>query len=102
MPLITASHFLAFSAGMSPGNAVFTGVAFAPHVWASACAMSTSKPVILPLAVASSIGGKVGIRAVLECPGMLACARRSGDGEYCEDQSQGRQDGGLSALLLLD
>ena len=49
MPLITASHFFAFSAGMRPGNAVFTGFAVAPNVFASALAMSTSNPLIAPL-----------------------------------------------------
>src|SRR4051794_41286676 len=60
MPLITTSHFFALSAGMRPGNAVLTGRAVSPHVFASADAMSTSKPVILPLVVASSIGGDGG------------------------------------------
>src|SRR5437762_4061957 len=60
MPLITASHFFAFSAGIKPGNAVFTGFEVAPHVFASALAMSMSKPLIAPLVDASSIGGNVG------------------------------------------
>src|SRR2546422_5432955 len=60
MPLITASHFFEFSAGRSPGNAVLSGEAVSPHVGASFAAMSTSKPTILPLAVAYSIGGNVG------------------------------------------
>ena len=60
MPLITASHFFASSAGMRPGNAVFIGFAVAPHVFASAPAMSTSNPLIAPLDDASSIGGNVG------------------------------------------
>ena len=68
MPLMMASHFFALSAGMRPGNAVFTGFAFAPHVSASCCAMSTSKPVILPLAVASSMGGNVGSVQYLNVP----------------------------------
>src|SRR5438105_3178860 len=60
MPLITVSHFFAFSAGIRPGNAVLTGFEVFPNVSASECAMSTSKPVIAPLEEASSIGGKVG------------------------------------------
>src|SRR6266702_1386740 len=60
MPLITASHFFALSAGIRPGNAVFKGLAVAPHVFASALAMSTSKPLIAPLEEASSIGGNDG------------------------------------------
>src|SRR5262245_64173129 len=60
MPLITASHFFALSAGIRPGNAVLFAFAFAPHVFASASAMSTSKPLIAPLDEASSIGGNVG------------------------------------------
>src|SRR2546429_7354071 len=60
MPLITASHFFAFSAGISPGNAVFSGFAVAPNVFASALAMSTSNPLIAPLEEASSMGGNVG------------------------------------------
>src|SRR4051794_41098609 len=60
MPLITASHFFAFSAGRRPGNAVFTGAAVFPAARANADAMSTSKPTTLPLVVAYSIGGKVG------------------------------------------
>src|SRR5262245_49452229 len=60
MPLITASHFFALSAGIRPGNAVFNGFAVAPQVSASALAMSTSKPLIAPLEEASSIGGNVG------------------------------------------
>jgi hypothetical protein len=60
MPLITASHFFASSAGISPVNAVFRGFALAPHVFASALAMSTSNPLIAPLDEASSIGGNVG------------------------------------------
>src|SRR3954469_3460066 len=60
MPLITASQRFALSAGIRPGNAVFTGFEVAPHVSASLVAMSTSKPVILPLVVESSIGGNVG------------------------------------------
>src|SRR2546421_7249957 len=60
MPLITASHRFAFSAGINPGNAVFDAVAVAPHVAASFVAMSTSKPMILPLVVVYSIGGDVG------------------------------------------
>src|SRR5207248_70273 len=58
--LITASHFFAFSAGIRPGNAVLTGLEVAPHVFASALAMSTSKPMIAPLVDDSSIGGNVG------------------------------------------
>src|SRR6266568_1314319 len=60
IPLITASHFFALSAGISPGNGVFTGFELAPHVFASADAMSTSNPLIAPLGEASSIGGNVG------------------------------------------
>src|SRR5262245_62969037 len=60
MPLITVSHFFAPSAGIRPGNAVLFALALAPHVFASASAMSTSKPLILPLDEASSIGGNVG------------------------------------------
>src|ERR1044071_7474690 len=60
MPLMTASHFFAFRAGIRPGNAVFTGFEVAPHVFASALAMSTSKPLIAPLEEASSMGGNVG------------------------------------------
>src|SRR2546429_7175528 len=60
MPLITASHFFALSAGIRPGNAVFNGLLVAPHVFARALAMSTSNPVIAPLEVASSMGGNVG------------------------------------------
>src|SRR4051812_21867733 len=60
MPLITASHFFAFSAGRSPGNAVLTAAAVLENVFASAVAMSTSKPTILPLVVPYSIGGNVG------------------------------------------
>ena len=60
MPLITASHFFASSAGMRPGKAVFTAFAVAPQVLASAVAMSTSKPEIAPLGDASSMGGNVG------------------------------------------
>src|SRR2546421_7250036 len=60
MPLITASHLLALSAGIKPGKAVFTGWATPPNVAASFAAMSTSKPVIFPLEVASSIGGDGG------------------------------------------
>src|SRR5258707_13886280 len=60
MPLITASHFFAFSAGMRPGNAVLAADAVPPHVLASATAMSASKPTILPLVVVYSIGGNDG------------------------------------------
>src|SRR5512144_1660391 len=60
MPLITASHFFALRAGMRPGNAVFTGFAVAPNVFASAEAMSTSKPLIAPLEATYSIGGNDG------------------------------------------
>ena len=60
MPLITASHFFAASAARRPGNAVFDATAVAPHVAASFVAMSTSKPMILPLVVVYSIGGNVG------------------------------------------
>src|SRR5438874_10920322 len=60
MPLITASHRFAFSAGIRPGKAVFTGFATPPQVAASFTAMSTSKPLIAPLGDASSIGGDVG------------------------------------------
>src|SRR3954454_23082721 len=60
MPLITASHFFAFSAGIRPGHAVLTAAAWTSHVFSSAVAMSTSKPAILPLVVASYIGGNVG------------------------------------------
>src|SRR5260221_10815057 len=60
MPLITALQRFAFSAGISPGNAVFDAAAVAPHVAASFVAMSTSKPMILPLVVVYSIGGNVG------------------------------------------
>src|SRR5580765_8279600 len=57
---MTASHFFAFSAGISPGNAVFNGFAVAPNVCASAAAMSTSNPPTAPLEEASSIGGNEG------------------------------------------
>src|ERR1700675_556666 len=60
MPLITASERFAFSAGIKPGNAVFDATAVPPHVAASFVAMSTSKPMILPLVVVYSIGGNVG------------------------------------------
>src|SRR5439155_16373078 len=60
IPLITASHLFALSAGISPGNGVFTGFELAPHVFASAVATSTSNPLIVPLEEASSIGGNVG------------------------------------------
>src|SRR5262245_32075314 len=60
MPLIAASHFLALSAGIRLGKAVFSGLDVAPNVFASALAMSTSKPVILPPDVTYSIGGNVG------------------------------------------
>src|SRR5215471_3017063 len=60
MPLITASHFFAFSAGMRPGNAVFSGFDVAANVFASERAMSTSNPVIAPLVVTYSIGGNDG------------------------------------------
>src|SRR2546423_4175092 len=60
MPLITASHRFAFSAGIRPGKAVFTGFATPPQVAASFTAMSTSKPLIAPLGDASSIGGDGG------------------------------------------
>ena len=60
IPLITVSHFFAFRAGIRPGNAVLTALAVAPHVFASAPAMSTSNPLIAPLDAASSIGGNVG------------------------------------------
>src|SRR5581483_9995875 len=56
----TASHFFAFNAAMSPGNAVFSGFDVSPNVFASADAMSTSKPMIVPLVDVSSIGGNVG------------------------------------------
>src|SRR3954468_22487062 len=60
MPLITALHFCALSAGIRPGNAVFRAFAVSPHVFASALAMSMSKPLILPVADVSSMGGKLG------------------------------------------
>src|ERR1051326_8905955 len=60
MPLITALHLFAFSAAIRPGNAVFSGFDAAPQVFASALAMSTSKPMIFPLVVVYSIGGNVG------------------------------------------
>src|SRR5438105_4404564 len=60
MPMITPSHFFALSSGIRPGNAVLNGLAVAPHVFASALAMSTSKPLIAPLEEASSIGGNDG------------------------------------------
>src|SRR3954453_8463144 len=60
MPLMTASQRFEFSAGMSPGNAVFEAEAVSPHVFARAAAMSTSKPTILPLEVVFSIGGELG------------------------------------------
>src|SRR3954447_13133114 len=60
MPLITASQRFAFSAGSRPGKAVFVAAPVAPQVFASAAAMSTSKPTILPLVVVYSIGGNVG------------------------------------------
>src|SRR5947207_12026178 len=74
MPLITASHFLELSAGIRPGNAVFTGDAAAPHVFASATAMSASKPTTLPLVVAYSIGGNVGSVEYLNVGGWRAAA----------------------------
>src|SRR5207237_10293455 len=60
MPLITASHLLAPSAGSRPGNAVLTGFDPPPHCLPIAFAMSMSNPTIEPLVVADSIGGKVG------------------------------------------
>src|SRR5256885_13604697 len=60
MPLITASQRFAFSAGIRPGNAVFEATAVPPQVAASFVAMSTSKPMILPLVVVYSIGGNAG------------------------------------------
>ena len=74
MPLITASHFFAFSAGIKPGNAVFTGAAWPDQVFASAVAISTSKPTILPLVVASSIGGNVGSVQYLNVAAARPCA----------------------------
>src|SRR5262249_18608968 len=60
MPLIAASHFFAFSAGIRLGDAGFRGLGGAPNGFVSALAMSTSKPVILPPDVTYSIGGNVG------------------------------------------
>src|SRR5256885_8338552 len=60
MPLMSASQRFAFSAGMRPGNAVFEALAVPPHVAASFVAISTSNPMILPLVVVYSIGGKGG------------------------------------------
>src|SRR6476646_8313056 len=76
LPLITASHFFAFNAGISPGNAVFDAEAVPPHVFASATAMSASKPTILPLVVVYSIGGNVGsvhhLNVAVRCAEALA------------------------------
>src|SRR5216110_1813228 len=60
MPLITATHFFALSAGIRPGNAVFRGFAVAPNVFASALAISTSNPLIPPFVPTNSIGGNDG------------------------------------------
>src|SRR4029450_4596012 len=60
MPLMTASHFFAFNAGITPGKAVFNGFEVAPYVFASALAMSTSNPKIPPLGRTYSIGGNDG------------------------------------------
>src|SRR2546428_5101361 len=72
MPLITASHFFASSAGIRPANAVLTGFAVAPHVFAGGLAMSTSKPMIAPLGEVSSIGGNVGFVQYLNVPALFA------------------------------
>src|SRR2546421_12646958 len=90
MPLITASHLLALSAGIKPGKAVFTGWATPPNVAASFAAMSTSKPVIFPLEVASSIGGEGGSGRDLEVgAGDLPPARPS----PAEGANKGRRGG---------
>src|ERR1700730_4345334 len=60
MPLRTASHFFAPSAGSRPGKAVLTGVDEPFQSLPIAAAMSMSKPTIAPLVVADSIGGNVG------------------------------------------
>ena len=69
MPLMTASHFFAPSAGSSPGKAVLTGFDPPPHCVPIAFAMSMSNPTIEPLVVADSIGGKVGsVQNLSDCP----------------------------------
>ena len=67
-------HFLAPSAGSSPGNAVLTNVAFTFQSFPIAFAMSMSKPIALPAVVFDSIGGKVGSSQYLNEP-------LTGDGE---------------------
>src|SRR5690348_2419718 len=68
MPLITMLHFFAASAGSSPGNAVWTKVAFTFQSFPIAFAMSMSKPTGLPLVVVDSIGGDVGSSQYLNEP----------------------------------
>src|SRR5947207_15591465 len=92
MPLITASHRFAFSAGISPGKAVFSGFATPPHVAASFTAMSTSKPMIAPLGDASSIGGNDGSGQVLNVGGV-----RHAPGEAAADRGPGRVSRGRRA-----
>src|SRR3989442_11306053 len=91
MPLITASHLFALSAGIRPGKAVFSGFAVSPHVAASFEAMSTSKPVILPLDDAISIGGEGGAGAVGNVGARRPAPARSAAGRGA---SQGGTGGG--------
>ena len=91
MPLITASHFFAFSAGIRPGNAVFDATSRSrPRSAASFAAMSTSKPMILPLVVAYSIGGNVGSVQYLNVAGVTARARRSARRATASQQATSR------------
>src|SRR5438270_1848709 len=72
MPLMTASHFFAFSAAMMESNVVFLKLALTPICAATAEAMSMSEPIGLvePVGIDSSGGYVASVQKVI-CPADL-------------------------------
>src|SRR5437868_15223393 len=72
MPLMTASHFFAFSAAMMESNVVFLKLALTPIWAATAEAMSMSEPIgfVEPVGIDSSGGYVASVQKTI-CPADL-------------------------------